>query len=113
MISKIFSAALMGIDAYPVEIEINMERGSPFFAIVGLPDNAVKESKERVVAAIRNSGYPFIYQRQIIVNMAPADIKKEGSAYDLPIAIGIMAASGEVASDKIGDYMILGEFHCH
>ncbi|RLD12682.1 magnesium chelatase, partial [candidate division KSB1 bacterium] len=109
MISKIFSAALMGIDAYPVEIEINMERGSPFFAIVGLPDNAVKESKERVVAAIRNSGYPFIYQRQIIVNMAPADIKKEGSAYDLPIAIGIMAASGEVASDKIGDYMILGE----
>ncbi len=109
MISKIFSAALMGIDAYPVEVETNMERGSPYFSIVGLPDNAVKESRERVVAAIRNSGYPFVYQRRIIVNLAPADIKKEGSAYDLPIAIGILAASGEIDPLATNGFMILGE----
>ncbi len=109
MISKIYSAALMGIDAYPIEIETNMERGSPYFNIVGLPDNAVKESRERVVAAIRNSGYRFVYQRRITVNMAPADIKKEGSAYDLPIAIGIMAASGEIELGAVDGYMILGE----
>ncbi len=109
MISRVYSAALMGIDAYPVEVETNMERGSPYFNIVGLPDNAVKESRERVIAAIRNSGYRFVYQRRITVNMAPADTKKEGSAYDLPIAIGIMAASGEVEAGAIDRYMILGE----
>ncbi len=109
MISKVFTAALMGIDAYPVEVETNIERASPYFGIVGLPDNAVKESRERVVAAIRNSGYRFVYQHRITVNLAPADIKKEGSSYDLPIAIGILAGQGELDPLAAEDYLIVGE----
>ncbi|NOX90735.1 MAG: YifB family Mg chelatase-like AAA ATPase [Calditrichaeota bacterium] len=109
MISKVYTAALMGIDAYMVEVETHLERSIPYFGIVGLPDNAVKESRERVVAAIKNSGYRFVYQRRITVNLAPADIKKEGSSYDLPIAIGILTAQGDVSPEAVEEYLILGE----
>ena len=82
MISKVITAALMGIDAYPVEVETHIEGGMPYFGIVGLPDNAVRESRERVVAAIKNSGYRYVPQRRLTINLAPADVKKEGSSYD-------------------------------
>ena len=109
MLSKILSAAVCGIDAYLVEIETHMEGNVPYFNIVGLPDNAIRESRERVIAAMKNSGYHFTYNRRITINMAPADIKKEGSGYDLPIAIGIMAAQGEISEEKLNDLVILGE----
>jgi magnesium chelatase family protein len=109
MLSKVLGAAICGIDAYIVEIETHMEGNVPYFNIVGLPDNAIRESRERVIAAMKNSGYHFTYNRRITINMAPADIKKEGSAYDLPIAIGIMAAQGEISEEKLNDLVILGE----
>ena len=110
MISKIYSAALMGIDAYVVEVETHMERNMPSFNIVGLPDNAVRESRERVVAAMKSSAYPYVHQRRITINLAPADIKKEGSSYDLPIAIGMLAAQGDVKNETILDnYILVGE----
>ena len=109
MLSKVLSAAVCGIDAYIVEIETHMEGNVPYFNIVGLPDNAIRESRERVIAAMKNSGYHFTYNRRITINMAPADIKKEGSAYDLPIAIGLMAAQGEISEEKLNDLIILGE----
>ncbi len=108
MLSKIFSAALMGIDAYLVEVEVSLERALPSMAIVGLPDSAVRESRERVMAAIKNSGFDFPVKR-ITVNLAPADIRKEGSSFDLPIAIGILAAHGKIAEQKLEDHLILGE----
>lgn len=109
MIARIFSAALLGIDAYLVEVEANIEgKTLPGFATVGLPDNAVKESRERVQTAIRNSGFEFPIKK-ITINLAPADIRKEGSGYDLPIAIGILAANGEISQSKLEDHVILGE----
>lgn len=109
MISRIYSAALIGIDAYLIEVEANIEgKTLPGFATVGLPDNAVKESRERVQTAIRNSGYDFPIKK-ITINLAPADIRKEGSSYDLPIAIGILAANGVVSESKLHDHVILGE----
>ncbi len=108
MLSKIYSAALMGIDAYLVEVEVSLERQLPGMAIVGLPDSAVKESRERVIAAVKNSGFEFPNKR-ITVNLAPADIRKEGSSYDLPIALGILAAHGKIAEQKLEDHLILGE----
>jgi magnesium chelatase family protein len=109
MISRILSAALIGIDAYVVEVESNLEgKTLPGFTTVGLPDSAVKESRERVQAAIRNCGYKFPIKK-ITVNLAPAHIRKEGSAYDLPIAIGILAANGMVSESKLGDHVVLGE----
>ncbi len=108
MLAKIFSAAVLGIDAYIVEVEAHLESQLPSFATVGLPDSAVRESRERVNAAIKNSNLPFP-QKRITINLAPADIKKEGSAYDLPIAIGILAASGVVSQEHLEDYVILGE----
>ncbi len=92
MLSKIYSSATYGIDAYLVEVETHCEKNLPGFLIVGLPDNAVKESRERVTAAIKNSGFPFP-NKKFTINLAPADIKKEGSSFDLAIALGIMAAS--------------------
>ncbi|MBD3224184.1 MAG: magnesium chelatase, partial [Caldithrix sp.] len=109
MISKVYSSGLMGIDAFPVEVETHIEGNVPYFGIVGLPDNAVKESRERVVAAIKNSGYRFVHQRRITINLAPADLKKEGSAYDLPIAVGILAAQGDIVPQPFEKLMILGE----
>ena len=107
MLVKLFCAALQGIDATIVTIEVNSSRGIKFF-LVGLPDSAVKESHERIVSALQVNGYKFP-TCQIVVNMAPADIRKEGSAYDLPLAIGILAATGSIASDKLARYLIIGE----
>jgi magnesium chelatase family protein len=109
MIARIFSAAVIGIDAFIVEVEANIEgKTLPGFSTVGLPDSTVKESRERVQTAIRNSGYEFPYKK-ITINLAPAGIRKEGSAYDLPIAIGILGANGAVAEAKLEDHVILGE----
>lgn len=108
MISRIMSAALLGIDAYLVEVEASLERGLMAFALVGLPDSAVKESRERVMAAVKNSGFEFP-QKRVTINLAPADIRKEGSGYDLPIAVGILAAHGGVSESKLNDHVIMGE----
>lgn len=98
----------MGIDAYIVEVEVDISQGLPSFATVGLPEGAVRESKDRVKAAIKNSGYHFPSDR-ITVNLAPADIKKEGSAFDLPIAIGILAATELLRMPHLSNYLFLGE----
>lgn len=109
MLSKILSATLIGIDAHTVEVEVDItSKGLPHFSTVGLPDAAVKESKERVRAALKNTGFNFPL-KQITVNLAPADIKKEGSAFDLPIAIGITVSEGVLEPDAIKGYMISGE----
>ena len=107
MLVKVFGAAVQGVDATIVTVEVNTSRGVKFF-LVGLPDAAVKESHERIRAALLNTGYK-VPASQITVNMAPADIRKEGSAYDLPIAIGIMAASDMILPDKLSRYLIMGE----
>ncbi len=108
MIAKVLSSAVLGVDAYLVEVEVDIALGFPAFNTVGLPEGAVKESKERVRAAIKNCGYEFPYRR-ITVNLAPADIRKEGSAFDLPISIGILTVMGLVDHNKLKDYIILGE----
>lgn len=108
MLAKILSAAVQGIDAYPVSVETDIAAGLPTFATVGLPDAAVKESKDRVVAAVRNSGFDFPVRR-ITVNLAPADVKKEGAAFDLPIAVGILAAQGVVPAGRLQDIALIGE----
>ena len=107
MLTKLFGAAVQGIDATIVTIEVNSSRGIKFF-LVGLPDSAVKESHERIMSALQVNGYKFP-TCQIVVNMAPADIRKGGSSYDLPLAIGILAATGTVSSDKLNRYLIIGE----
>ncbi len=108
MLARVLSSAVFGIDAYVVEVEVDIASGLPAFATVGLPEGAVKESKDRVKAAIKNCGYDFP-SRRITVNLAPADIKKEGTAFDLPMAIGILAAMDLVQKGKLKDYLILGE----
>ncbi len=107
MLSKILSAALIGIDAHVVEVDIT-SKGLPHFSTVGLPDTAVKESKDRVRAALKNTGFNFPL-KQITVNLAPADIKKEGSAFDLPIALGITVAEGIIEPDAVQGFMLSGE----
>ena len=108
MLSRVLSSAVLGVDAYTVEVEVDIRRGLPSFATVGLPEAAVKESKDRVKSAINNSGYRFPDDR-ITVNLAPADIKKEGTGFDLPIALGILAATGVVPQSRLTEYLILGE----
>ena len=109
MLSKILSASIIGIDAYTVEVEVDItSRGLPHFSMVGLPDAAVKESRDRVRAALKNIGFHFPL-KQITVNLAPADLKKEGSAFDLPIAIGITAAEGVLEPDSVDGYLFTGE----
>lgn len=108
MLSKVFSSATIGIDAYIVEVETHSERGIPGFIIVGLPDNAIKESRERVISAIKNSGFEFPIKK-ITINLAPADIKKEGSSFDLPIAIGILTSLEKVEPTLLDETVILGE----
>jgi magnesium chelatase family protein len=109
MLAKVMSSAILGIDAYPVEVEVDIaSRGLPFFSTVGLPDAAVKESKERVRAALKNTGFDFPL-KQVVVNLAPADIKKEGSAFDLPIAIGMLIAEGVITQEQASGYIIVGE----
>ena len=107
MLVKIFSGAVNGIEATTITLEVNILSGAKF-CIVGLPDNAVKESQQRIDSALREIG-SRIPGKRVIINMAPADVKKEGSAYDLPLAIGIMAANEQLSTDKLEDYMILGE----
>lgn len=108
MLATILSSALQGIEATLVEVEVDVGRGLPQLQIVGLPEAAVRESRERVRSAIRNSGYSFPAER-ITINLAPADLKKEGSAYDLPIALGLLAASGTLPRERLAEQVILGE----
>lgn len=108
MLAKVNSAALYGIDALRVEVEIDLASGLPQLATVGLAEGAVKESKDRIRAAVKNCGYTFPAKR-ITINLAPADIKKEGSAYDLPMAIGILAAEGTLDKTLLDSYFIIGE----
>ena len=108
MLATVYSSSVIGIDAYIVEVEVDISRGLPSFATVGLPEGAVRESKERVKAALKNSGYHFPTDR-ITVNLAPADIKKEGSGFDLPIAIGILSATGLIPHSALTGRLIIGE----
>ncbi len=108
MLSRVSSSALNGIDSFPVDVEIDLASALPAFTIVGLPDAAVQESKERVRAAIKNSGLEFP-SRRITINLAPADVRKEGPSFDLPIALGILAATGQVAPGFIEDCVVVGE----
>ncbi|MEW6510201.1 MAG: YifB family Mg chelatase-like AAA ATPase [Bacteroidota bacterium] len=108
MLSKVLSGATYGINAYIVEVETHLEKMIPGFAIVGLPDNAVRESRERITAAVRNCSYEFP-TRKLTVNLAPADIRKEGSSFDLPMAVGILAASGQVMHEALQEFVLLGE----
>ena len=109
MLAKTYSSAIMGIDACLIEVEVDIIQGLPYFSTVGLPDGAVKESKDRVKSAIKNMGYAFPNAR-ITVNLAPADIKKEGSGFDLPIALGLLAANGTITDPNVlNEYIVLGE----
>ncbi len=108
MLAKVLSGALLGIDAYPVEVEVDIAQGLPQFATVGLPEGAVKESKDRVKSAIKNSGYEFP-TRRITINLAPADIRKEGTAFDLPMAVGLLAATGLVPTKRAARFLLMGE----
>lgn len=108
MLSKVKSSSVVGIDGVLVEVEIDITNGLPMFSIVGLPDNAVRESKDRVKSSVKNSGYEFP-NKKITVNLAPADLKKEGAGFDLPLAIGLLQASGILSSDSLENYTIIGE----
>ncbi len=108
MLAKVLSSAVLGVDAYLVSVEVDIALGLPTFNTVGLPDVAVKESRDRVKAAIKNSGFEFPAKR-ITVNLAPADVKKEGAAFDLPTAVGILAAQEVVRPDRLTQMVILGE----
>src|SRR5438552_6478241 len=108
MLAKVCSAAVNGIEAYPVEVEVNAGFGDTIIVIVGLPDAAVKESRDRVMTALINSGFTFTFGRTTI-NLAPADVKKEGPSFDLPIAIGMLAASEQMESDQLDNFVMVGE----
>ena len=108
MLAKVLSSAVLGVDAYLVEVEVDIALGLPIFNTVGLPDTSVKESRDRVKAAIKNCGFDFPSKR-ITVNLAPADIKKEGACFDLPMACGILAAMGLVKPDRLKTHLLLGE----
>ncbi len=107
MVAKTFGSAVFGVDARSITIEVDVGQGTNFF-MVGLPDSAVKESAQRVESAIKYFGYNFP-RIKVVVNLAPADIRKEGSAYDLPIALGILKASGQIVADSLDQYVIMGE----
>ena len=107
MLVKSYAASVQGISATVITIEVNCTKGIQFF-LVGLPDVAVRESHERIISALQVSGYKFPRNR-IVINMAPADIRKEGSSYDLPLAIGILAAAEELDASRLGHYMMMGE----
>ena len=107
MLVRTFASAVTGIDAVTVTIEVNVSRGIQFF-LVGLPDSAVKESHQRIESALRVLNYHWP-GKQVVINMAPADIRKEGSAYDLPLALGILAADEKVAKGEIESFVLMGE----
>jgi magnesium chelatase family protein len=108
MLAKVCSAAVNGIEAYPVEVEVNAGFGDTLIVIVGLPDAAVKESRDRVTTALINSGFKFTFGRTTI-NLAPADVKKEGPSFDLPIAVGMAAASEQLETDQLDNFVMVGE----
>ena len=108
MLAKVYSCAVIGLDAAIVEVEVDTANGLPSFVVVGLPDTAVQESRERVQSAIRNSGFYFPMKR-LTVNLAPAAIRKEGPAYDLPIALGVLAAAGQILPEATDGTLVMGE----
>ena len=108
MLARIWSASIVGIDAVKVGVEVDVSGGLPGIVVVGLPDVAVQEAKERVKAALKNTGYAFP-MRRIVVNLTPADLRKEGPSFDLPLCVGILAASEQVSGQLLGDYLFLGE----
>ena len=107
MLKKVYGSAVFGIEAHIITVEVNVTNGIGYH-LVGLPDNAIKESNHRIAAALQNNGYK-IPGRNIIINMSPADMRKEGSAYDLTLAIGILAASSQIKTQKLEQYVIMGE----
>lgn len=107
MLVKVFGSAVFGVEATTITVEVNVDKGVGYH-LVGLPDNAVKESSFRIAAGLKNNGYSLPVKK-IIINMAPADLRKEGSAYDLTLAIGILAASGQIKADEVDQYLIMGE----
>lgn len=107
MLTKVFGSAVFGVEATTITVEVNIDKGIGYH-LVGLPDNAIKESSYRIAAALKNNGYS-LPGKKITINMAPADLRKEGSAYDLTLAIGILAASNQIISDHVGKYIIMGE----
>src|SRR5215813_7197372 len=108
MLAKVCSAAVNGVEAYPVEVEVNAGFGDTIIVIVGLPDTAVKESRDRVMTALINSGFSFTFGRTTI-NLAPADVKKEGPSFDLPIAVAMAAASEQMESTQLDQFSMVGE----
>jgi len=108
MLAKVCSAAVNGIEAYPIEVEVNAGYGDTVIVIVGLPDTAVKESRDRVMTALINSGFAFTFGRTTI-NLAPADVKKEGPSFDLPIAVGMVAASEQMETSQLDNFVMAGE----
>lgn len=108
MLARVWSASILGIDAVKVGVEVDVAGGLPSITLVGLPDTAVQESRERVKAALKNSGFAFPV-RKIVINLTPADLRKEGPIFDLPISLGILAASEQVEANLLGDYLFLGE----
>jgi magnesium chelatase family protein len=108
MISRLNSATLIGIEGKIIDVEVYISRGLPSFSIVGLPDSSVKESRDRVVAALKNSGFDFP-AKKVTVNLAPADLRKEGGAFDLPIALGVIASSGKIPKENLKQFCVLGE----
>src|SRR5271163_4708988 len=110
MLFKTFSAAVFGIDAYLVEVEVDIGPGKPgTFNVVGLPDNAVRESRERIKAALRNCGFDYPAYQTVTINLAPADIRKEGSAFDLPMALGLLGCQGSFFGKILDSHIFLGE----
>ncbi|MBD2690533.1 YifB family Mg chelatase-like AAA ATPase [Anabaena catenula] len=108
MLARVWSASIIGIDAVKVGVEVDVSGGLPGIVILGLPDSAIQESKERVKATLKNAGFAFP-MRKIVINLTPADLRKEGPAFDLPISVGILAASEQVNPDLLGDFLFLGE----
>jgi magnesium chelatase family protein len=107
MLIKAYGSSVHGIEATTITVEVNISPGARFF-IVGLADNAIKESQQRIESALKNNGFHWPGTK-VIVNLAPADIRKEGTAFDLPLAVGLLAASGQVLTDKFSDYVMTGE----
>ena len=107
MLTKVFGSAVFGVDATTITVEVNVDKGVGYH-LVGLPDNAIKESNFRIAAALQNNGYK-IPGKKIILNMSPADMRKEGSAYDLTLATGILIATGQIKGENVGQYIIMGE----
>ncbi|MBE9036193.1 YifB family Mg chelatase-like AAA ATPase [aff. Roholtiella sp. LEGE 12411] len=108
MLARVWSASIVGIDAVKVGVEVDISGGLPGIVVLGLPDSAIQESRERVKATLKNAGFAFP-MRKIVINLTPADLRKEGPCFDLPISVGILAASEQVSADLLGDYLFLGE----